>query len=198
MSNLPPIELPDLQPEDEVTSETLEHPVVEGETSLARLIALQALYEVDVTGHPIGQVLNNLVATHNDALGDWSTAFLQRLVQGVIEHRQQIDDILAGYAHEFPIQQVAVIDRNILRIAVLEFLILEITRVRVAINEAVEMAKRFGAEGSARFVNGVLGAVARGANMGEDVQAEVSDAPLDNDDETQTAAPVDVEPEPEE
>jgi len=84
-------------------------------------------------------------------------AFLLRIVQGVLKHRDELDELIATYAPEWPIDQMAIIDRNILRIALFEFLIGGGTPPKVAINEAVELAKRFGSDSSRRFVNGVLG-----------------------------------------
>lgn len=186
LSDTLPPEL-NVQPDDEVSSEVIEHPSVESETSVVRLIALQALYEIDMTGHPIGAVVNHLIEdfTFDD---ERSAPYLQKLVLGVMEHRQQIDEILSRFANEFPIHQIAVIDRNIMRLAILEFLVLRSTYVRVAINEAVEMAKRFGTDTSPRFVNGVLGAIARSAfpddddddEDEQDEQDEDTDSPEDS------------------
>lgn len=180
MSDTLPPEL-NAQPDDEISSEVIEHPSVESETSVVRLIALQALYEIDMTGHPVGAVVNHLI---EDFVFDdeRSAPYLQTLVMGVIEHRQQIDDILAHFANEFPIHQIAIIDRNIMRVAILEFLVLRTTYVRVAINEAVEMAKRFGTDTSPRFVNGVLGSIARNA-FPDDNAEETTDSESDSDDE---------------
>jgi N utilization substance protein B len=171
------------QPDDEVSSEVLEHPSVESETSVVRFIALQALYEIDMTDHPVGEVVNYLV---EDFVFDdeRSAPYLQTLVLGVKEHRQQIDDVLARFANEFPIQQLATIDRNILRIAVLEFLVLRTTGVRVAINEAVEMAKRFGTDASPRFVNGVLGAIARRAFPDDEDDSDTPTPDTHDDEDT--------------
>ncbi len=182
LSDTLPPEL-NVQPDDEVSSEVIEHPSVESETSVVRLIALQALYEIDMTGHPIGAVVNHLIEdfTFDD---ERSAPYLQKLVLGVMEHRQQIDEILSRFAHEFPIHQIAPIDRNIMRMAILEFLVLRSTYVRVSINEAVEMAKRFGTETSPRFVNGVLGAIARSAFPDDEDEVddeEESDIPPSED-----------------
>jgi N utilization substance protein B len=83
--------------------------------------------------------------------------FLIKVVQGVLDNREQLDDMISTYAPEWPIEQMAIIDRNILRIALFEFLIDGGTPPKVAINEAVELAKTFGSDSSRRFVNGVLG-----------------------------------------
>jgi len=84
-------------------------------------------------------------------------AFLVKVVQGVLAHRGKLDDLISTYAPEWPIEQMAIIDRNILRIALFEFLVDGGTPPKVAINEAVELAKTFGSDSSRRFVNGVLG-----------------------------------------
>jgi N utilization substance protein B len=86
--------------------------------------------------------------------------FTTQIVEGVVEYLSHIDKLIARYAPEWPLDQMAVIDRNILRIAIFEFLISEQTPVKVAINEAVELAKTYGSDSAPRFVNGVLGTLA--------------------------------------
>ena len=86
--------------------------------------------------------------------------FTEKLVYGVIQHKEDMDKLIAEYAPEWPLDQMAVIDRNILRIAIFEFLIDSGTPVKVAINEAVELAKLYGADSAPRFINGVLGSLA--------------------------------------
>jgi N utilization substance protein B len=121
----------------------------------ARITALQALYEIDSVQHAPGPVLQRyLRKVHLPAEGE---SFLLKLVHGVLKHRKQLDELIATYAPEWPIDQMAIIDRNVLRIALFEFLIEGSTPPKVAINEAVELAKRFGSDSSSRFVNGVLG-----------------------------------------
>lgn len=121
----------------------------------ARITALQALYEIDSVQHAPGLVLQRrILKAHLPAEGE---AFLLKLVHGVLQHKEQLDDLIATYAPEWPIDQMAIIDRNVLRIALFEFLIEGGTPPKVAINEAVELAKRFGSDSSSRFVNGVLG-----------------------------------------
>jgi N utilization substance protein B len=84
-------------------------------------------------------------------------AFLRQLVKGVLEHRQDLDRIVESIATDWPLEQMAVVDRNILRIAAYEITVDGQIPVKVAINEAVELAKFFGSDSSRRFVNGVLG-----------------------------------------
>ena len=85
--------------------------------------------------------------------------FARDLVEGVSTHQQRLDGLVGRYAPEWPVDQIAIIDRNILRMAIFEILMRDDTPVKVAINEAVELAKEFGSDSSGRFVNGVLGSL---------------------------------------
>jgi len=123
----------------------------------ARAIALQALYEVDSVGHDIAGTLTRLLA--NGELPEKSATFVRELVGGIIQNRKEIDQNIANFAPAWPVEQIPVIDRNILRLAIFEILLDNKVPVKVAINEAVELAKTFGSDSSARFVNGVLGSV---------------------------------------
>lgn len=127
---------------------------------LARRLALQALFEIDVAGHAPGVVLAARIEDQSPPLSQESIAFASKLVYGVVVYRAQLDAVIAHFAPEWPVEQIAVIDRNVLRIALWEIGI-DHTPVKVAINEAVEVAKVFGSEASSRFVNGVLGAATR-------------------------------------
>ncbi len=123
----------------------------------ARGIALQILYEYDLTGHPVGEILETHL-TEED-LDENLQKFLRSIILGVVPIIEQLDVIVSDHAPEWPLDQVAVIDRNILRIALWEFAVAQITPVKVAINEAIELAKIFGSDSSSRFVNGVLGSL---------------------------------------
>ena len=124
----------------------------------ARRVTLEVLYEVDIADHPPEEVLERrLEANHMDSA---SAQFASYLVRGVIEHEASMDVLISRYAPEWPLEQMAVIDRNILRIAIFEFLISDDTPVKVAINEAVELAKTYGSDSAPRFINGVLGTLA--------------------------------------
>jgi len=123
----------------------------------ARAIALQALYEVDSVGHDVEGTLNHLLA--NVELPEENAAFVCEIVNGVIQNREEIDQNIKNFAPAWPVEQIPVIDRNILRLAIFEILLDNKVPVKVAINEAVELAKTFGSDNSARFVNGVLGSV---------------------------------------
>lgn len=125
---------------------------------IAREIALQALYEIDCTPHPIGAVMAARLEEYGD-IDDDLRQFAYQLVNGVWDHRARLDKIIHEHAPEFPLAQMAIIDRNLLRIAICEFAVLGTTPVLVAINEAIELAKQFGAENTAKFINGVLGAL---------------------------------------
>jgi N utilization substance protein B len=124
----------------------------------ARIVALQALYEIDLVHHDPEVVLQQRFAAK--PLPQAGRDFARTLVQGVLEHRAGLDALIQENAPEWPLDQVAVIDRNILRMAIFEFVVEGNTPVKVAINEAVELAKLFGSDSSGRFVNGVLGAIA--------------------------------------
>jgi len=123
----------------------------------AREIALQALYEVDSVGHGVEATLAHLLS--EAGLSEENAAFARELVNGVIQHREKIDQHIQRFAPAWPIKQIAVIDRNILRLAIFEILLDNKVPVKVAINEAVELAKTFGSDNSPKFVNGVLGSV---------------------------------------
>ncbi len=123
----------------------------------ARAIALQALYEVDSVGHNMEETLTNLLA--NGGLSEENAAFARELVSGVIQNRQEIDQKIKNFAPAWPVAQIPAVDRNILRLAIFEILVDNKVPVKVAINEAVELAKTFGSDNTARFVNGVLGSV---------------------------------------
>jgi N utilization substance protein B len=128
----------------------------------ARSLALQALYEIDLAGHPMGEVLAARIDDYD--LEDELEEFASRLVRGVYPIRKELDGYIAEHAPEWPIEQVSIIDRNLIRMAVWEFAISQQTPVKVAINEAVELAKRYGSDSSSRFVNGVLGSLAERRN----------------------------------
>ena len=123
----------------------------------AREVALQALYEMDVGGHDPTSALNRLIIENR--LPEGLQQFARVLLSGVLEHREEIDLIIEKTAPAWPTQQLAAIDRNILRLAIREFIVDNLTPVAAAINEAVELAKKYGSDSSSRFINGVLGSV---------------------------------------
>ena len=128
----------------------------------ARGIALQALYEIDLTGHPAGLVLEQRVT--EEELDETLAEFARQIVMGVWPIASTLDVFIAEHAPEWPLDQVAIIDRNILRISLWEFAVYNKTPIKVAINEAVELAKVYGSDSTPRFVNGVLGSLAQRQN----------------------------------
>ena len=123
----------------------------------ARAVALQVLYEFDSAGHDVEAALAHLLA--DGKLSEDNAAYARGLVNGVIQNREQIDQHIKKFAPAWPLEQIPVVDRNILRLAIFEILLDNNVPVKVAINEAVELAKMFGGDNSSKFVNGVLGSV---------------------------------------
>ena len=123
----------------------------------ARTLALQALYEINSSGHKAEKVVNQLLADGD--LSEENADFTRELVSGVIQNKDKIDEYIKRFAPAWPIDQIPAVDRSILRLAIFEILIDNKVPVKVAINEAVELAKTFGSDNSSKFVNGVLGAV---------------------------------------
>jgi N utilization substance protein B len=124
----------------------------------ARGVALQALYEIDITNHPPGEVLQQRL--EEEVLSHELAEFARTIVFGVLPLETELDRVIAQYAPEWPLDQIAAIDRNILRVACWEFAVEGDAPVKVAINEAVELAKLYGSDSAPRFVNGVLGSLA--------------------------------------
>lgn len=132
---------------------------------LGRIVALQTLYEEDFRrelndeSFSLKEVLNRNIGRYAETIDD--KKFIEDLVKGVESHQNQIDDIIRPVAPEWPIEQIARMDRAILRIGIYELMFEDGVPPKVAINEAVELAKAFGGENSSKFVNGVLGTVLR-------------------------------------
>jgi len=123
----------------------------------ARMLALQALYEVDSVARRPEITIERLLAE-----ADFSreiSEFSRALVSGTVKNRERIDRNIHKYAPAYPVEQLAIIDRNILRLAIFEILFDNKVPVKVVVNEAVELAKTFGSGSSAKFINGVLGSV---------------------------------------
>jgi N utilization substance protein B len=123
----------------------------------ARTIALKTLYEVDSAARVAESVLERYFTEEN--LADENKAFIRELVSGVVENKTAIDENIRKFAPAWPVDQLALVDRNILRLAIFEILFDNEVPVKVAVSEAVELAKTFGSKNSSRFINGVLGAV---------------------------------------
>ena len=128
-----------------------------GARQRARRLALQALYEIDSSGHNAEESINRLLA--NGGLTEENANFTHELVNGVIQNKEKIDEHIRHFAPAWPIDQIPMVDRSILRLAIFEILLDNKVPVKVAINEAVELAKTFGSDNSPKFVNGVLGSV---------------------------------------
>jgi N utilization substance protein B len=123
----------------------------------ARMAVLQALYEIDCTGHAPALVIEQRLQQAD--LPEAGEQFARELIQGVREYQERLDELIGRYAPDWPVDQIAIIDRNVLRISMYEILMCDDTPTKVAINEAVELAKSFGSDSSSRFVNGVLGSL---------------------------------------
>ena len=123
----------------------------------ARIAALQALYELDCTKHKTKETSAHLRA--GKTLTQEALSFSEGLVEGVLQHKSDLDALIKKFAPAFPLEQMSIIDRNILRLAIFEILFGGKTPFKVAINEAVELAKRFGGDASPRLINGVLGSI---------------------------------------
>lgn len=123
----------------------------------ARGIALQVLYEYDVAAHPLGDTI--FARLEEESLEANLEDFVREIVYGVTPIVDKLDEVITEHAPEWPLDQVAIIDRNILRIALWEFAVAKCTPIKVAINEAIELAKIYGSDSSSRFINGVLGSL---------------------------------------
>lgn len=130
---------------------------------LARSIAMQTLYEWDFNNQDGNPVKSGIVARDLSefATGMEDNGFTQNLVEGVLKYQPEIDALIVKYAPEWPLNQITLVDRNILRLGVYELKFVEDIPSKVAINEAIELAKGFGGNSSGKFVNGVLGAIYR-------------------------------------
>jgi N utilization substance protein B len=124
---------------------------------LARTIAMQTLYEWDFNGKKgnLHELAEHMIADQGPGLDD--PAFVFAILDGIEANRVEIDAHITSTAPEWPLEQITIIDRNILRIGIYELLFAKEVPPKVAINEAVELAKHFGGESSGKFINGVLG-----------------------------------------
>jgi transcription antitermination protein NusB len=130
---------------------------------LARTIVMQSLYEWDFYEHKtdLAEILERNLNEFGPGIDE--PDFAWRIVKGVIEHIKEIDELIKRVAPEWPINQIAIIDRNVLRIGLYELMYADRNEVppKVAINEAIEIAKNYGGQNSPKFINGVLGTVFR-------------------------------------
>ena len=127
---------------------------------LARTIALQTLYQWDFNGQEKSGI-EQTVKTNLDNFAPQfdDKGFIKNLVTGVINNQKNIDDLIIKYAPEWPLDQITMVDRNVLRIGIQEMKYDDDIPEKVAINEAIELAKTLGGESSGKFVNGVLGTI---------------------------------------
>jgi transcription antitermination protein NusB len=123
----------------------------------ARIAALQVLYELDCTKHKVEEASARLRA--GETLTQEGLTFSEELVKGVLHHKSELDALIEKLAPAFPVEQMPIIDRNILRLAIFEILYSKGTPLKVAINEAIELAKGFGSDSSPRLINGILGSI---------------------------------------
>jgi transcription antitermination protein NusB len=123
----------------------------------AREVALQVLYEIDSVGHDPEDTMNRILS--RTQVSEDIAGFARELVNGIIHNREQLDQNIRDFAPAWPLDQISIVDRNILRLAIFEILHDNRIPIKVAINEAVELAKTFGSNNSSRFINGVLGSV---------------------------------------
>ena len=124
----------------------------------ARALPLQVLYQVDIANHVPGEVFT--ARLEETPLTEELAEFARQIIFGILPIANELDQLIAKYAPEWPMDQIAAIDRNILRMALWEFAVFHETPIKVAINEAVELAKQYGSDSAPRFVNGVLGSLA--------------------------------------
>jgi len=120
----------------------------------SRECALQLLYAVDITGSALDEIMPRYWEEHPDDADVKS--FAAQLARGTLEHREEIDTLIRRHADNWRLERMAVIDRNIIRMTSFELLHIDDIPPKVSINEAVDLAKKFGDEESGRFVNGVL------------------------------------------
>jgi N utilization substance protein B len=129
----------------------------------ARTVALQVLYEVDSVNHPSDQVSGRYFRGRR--LSKEAVAFARGLVDGVLSNTSPIDRIISTFAPSWPISQLSIVDRSLLRLAIYELTIENISPPKVVINETVELAKLYGSDNSFKFINGVLGSVVEAGKL---------------------------------
>lgn len=127
---------------------------------LARTIVLQTLYQWDFNKMRPEELKNNITRNLREFAPQFDDkGFIENLINGVISNQKEIDGLIIKYAPEWPLEQITMVDRNVLRIGIQEMRFDKDIPEKVAINEAIELAKTFGGESSGKFVNGVLGTI---------------------------------------
>jgi N utilization substance protein B len=125
----------------------------------AREFALQVLYQIDIAGYNADKAYTNCI--ENLCPPEGVRGFSLEIVTGVVEHKQEIDDLIQKYSEHWVLDRIAVVDKNILRVAIYELLYCDDLPYKVSINEAVELGKRFGSDDSPSFINGILDKIAK-------------------------------------
>ena len=137
----------------------------------ARICALQMLFQYDIARPDVGELTNNYWEAFGDDMGNVPREFSDNLAQGAIFHIEEIDALIKRRAENWRIQRMAVVDRNILRLAIYEFLYQDDTPKTVVINEALEIARRFSTFEATQFINGILDAIKRDLEGKQSVSA---------------------------
>ena len=149
---------------------------------LSRTIAVQTLYQWDVNGKK-DDILESLKQNKEAFAPEFDDqGFIEHLIGGVLKYISDIDAQIVKFAPEWPLEQITIVDRNVLRLGIFELRYDDMMPAKVAINEAIELAKAFGGESSGKFVNGVLGAVYK--DMGEKAIDQKTEKPADKSAET--------------
>ncbi|MEX1052079.1 MAG: transcription antitermination factor NusB [Patescibacteria group bacterium] len=145
---------------------------------LSRTVAMQSLYEWDF--HPGGDILKIAERVMGPVKDDVDVEYTNRVLEGTVKHAEEIDKLITDAAPEWPLEQISIIDKSILRLSAYELLHDDDIPPKVAINEAVEIAKTFGGENSSKFINGVLGTLYRNSDgYKEDPQEKSPEQPLE-------------------
>jgi len=138
---------------------------------------MQALFESDLSSHSLEEVTRRIII--DDDVNETTAEYFNRLVTGIAENQDEIDSLISDAAPAYPLDQIAPIDRNVLRIAVYELQHESSVPTKAIINEAVEIAKQFGGEHSSKFVNGVAGSIARSTRPPDSERAAEESGPED-------------------
>lgn len=129
---------------------------------LGRTIIMQSLYQWDFRGKDQSELERALVKNLQEFAPEFDdVAFVENTINGILKDLPKIDALITKYAPQWPLDQITIVDRNVLRIGVFELKLSSEIPARVAINESIELAKTFGGESSGKFINGVLGAIYR-------------------------------------
>lgn len=161
------------------------------ERSLARRCALQVLYQSEILNKPADQVVEEGLVPEEAGMGDYA----RKLIYGVTSHKADLDRTISVSSQNWAIDRMPVVDRSILRLATFEVKYVDDVPVSVAINEAVELAKEFGGEDdSHRFVNGILGRIARDFESGEDEADDLQSVAVEGADSAEAVEPAEAEP----